>query len=82
MAHAEAHAETRASKHRLLGMTSSSMAAAAAAFMAWRRSIAGRRALAELTPDQLKDIGCPEPFAPKFVLRVGVGLMTDLMSMR
>ncbi|WP_292320781.1 DUF1127 domain-containing protein [Mesorhizobium sp.] len=66
----------------MLGAASKSAATAVAAFMAWRRTIAGCRALADLTPDQLRDIGCPEPFAPKFVVRVGVGLMTDLMSMR
>ncbi|RWM26423.1 MAG: DUF1127 domain-containing protein [Mesorhizobium sp.] len=80
MAHTEAHAETRASKYRLLGAASNSMAAAVAAFTAWRRTIAGRRALADLTPDQLKDIGCPEPCRPTFFVRVG--LITDLMSMR
>ncbi|TIW22316.1 MAG: DUF1127 domain-containing protein [Mesorhizobium sp.] len=82
MAHTEAHAETRASKHRLLGAASKSMAAAIAAFTAWRRAIAGRRALADLTPDQLRDIGLSQPPAPKFLVSVGVGLMTDLMSMR
>ncbi|AZO70075.1 MAG: DUF1127 domain-containing protein [Mesorhizobium sp.] len=80
MAHTETHAETRASKHRLLGAASKSAATAVAAFTAWRRSIAGRRALAELTPDQLKDIGCPESSRPTFFVRVG--LITDLMSMR
>ncbi|RAZ90558.1 hypothetical protein DPM33_13725 [Mesorhizobium hawassense] len=80
MAHTEAHAKTGASKRRLLGIASSTVAAAVAAFVAWRRSIAGRRALADLSPHELRDIGCPEPPAPKFV--VGVGLMTDLMSMR
>ncbi|WP_244619974.1 DUF1127 domain-containing protein [Mesorhizobium sp. NFR06] len=51
-----------------------------AAFTAWRTAAAGRRALADMTPDQLKDIGCPEPARPTLFLRVG--LMTDLMSMR
>lgn len=82
MAHTEAHAKTRASIYRLLGVASNSIATAVAAFTAWGRAVAGRRALADLTPDQLKDIGCLEPLAPKFVVRVGVGLMTDLMSMR
>lgn len=82
MAHTETHAETRASKHRLLAAASKSAATAVAAFTAWRRSIAGRRAIRDMTPDQLKDIGCPEPLAPTFVVKVGVGLMTDLMSMR
>ncbi|WFP74624.1 DUF1127 domain-containing protein [Mesorhizobium sp. WSM4906] len=82
MAHTETHAKTRAPKQRLLGAMSKSVAAALAAFTAWRRAVAARRALADLTPDQLNDIGCLEPLAPKFVVRVGVGLMTDLMSMR
>ncbi|CDX21787.1 conserved hypothetical protein [Mesorhizobium sp. ORS 3324] len=82
MAHTETHAKTRASERRLLGPASNRMAAAVAAFTAWRRAVAGRRALADLTPDQLRDIGCLEPPAPKFVVRVGVGLMTELMSMR
>ncbi|MDX8450086.1 DUF1127 domain-containing protein [Mesorhizobium captivum] len=58
------------------------MATALAAFTAWRRTIAGRRALADLTPDQLRDIGLSRPPAPKVLVSVGVGLMTDLMSMR
>ena len=82
MAHTEAHAETRTSKHGLLGKASNGMAAAFAAFTAWRRTVAGRRALANLTPDQLKDIGCPEVLRPMCFVRVGVGLMADLMSMR
>ncbi|MDX8499688.1 DUF1127 domain-containing protein [Mesorhizobium sp. VK4C] len=82
MAHTETQAETRASKHRLLGAASNSMATAVAAFTAWRRTIAGRRALADLTPDQLRDIGLSRPPAPKVLVSVGVGLMTDLMSMR
>jgi uncharacterized protein YjiS (DUF1127 family) len=82
MAHTEAHAETRTSKHRLLGKASNSMAAAVAAFTVWRRTVAGRRALADLTSDQLKDIGCQDVPRPTFFVKVGVGLMTDLMSMR
>ncbi|RUU60286.1 DUF1127 domain-containing protein [Mesorhizobium sp. M2C.T.Ca.TU.009.01.2.1] len=80
MARTEAHAGTRASKHRLLGLVSKSAATAVAAFTAWRRGVAGRRALRDLTPDQLKDIGCPQPPSPTFA--VNVGRMVDLMSMR
>ena len=82
MAHTQAHAETRASKHRLLGAASNGMATAVAAFTAWRRTIAGRRAIRDMTPEQLKDIGLSQPQASKFLVSVGVGLMTDLMSMR
>jgi len=81
MAHTETHAKIRASNPGPLGVASKSVAAAVAAFTSWRRAVAGRRALADLTPDQLKDIGCSAPAVPKLVV-VGVGLMTDLMSMR
>jgi hypothetical protein len=50
----------------------------AAALRAWLR----RRAIADLTPDQLKDIGHPEADAPKPTLDVEAGLITNLMSMR
>ncbi|RUT96333.1 DUF1127 domain-containing protein [Mesorhizobium sp. USDA-HM6] len=80
MAHTEAHTETRTSKHRLIASASKGMATAAAAFMAWRRTIAGRRAIRDMTPDQLKDIGYPQQPPPTFFVRAG--LMTDLMSMR
>lgn len=82
MAHTDTHAKTIPSRNQLPGLVSESMATAIAAFTAWRRAIAGRRALKDLTPDQLKDIGCPDTRQPKFVVRVGVGLMTDLMFMR
>ena len=80
MANTETHAKTHVSNPWPLGAMSRSVAAAVAAFVAWRRTIAGRRALADLTPHELRDIGCPELSAPKVVVRVG--LMTDLMSMR
>ncbi|MFB9980320.1 DUF1127 domain-containing protein [Mesorhizobium kowhaii] len=80
MTHTQARAETRTSKRRLPGVTSKSVATVVAAFTAWQRTIAARRAIKDLTPDQLKDIGYPESPAPKFIVRVG--LMTDLMSMR
>jgi uncharacterized protein YjiS (DUF1127 family) len=80
MTHTQARAETRASNRRLPGVTLKIVATAVAAFTAWRRTIAARRALRDLTPDQLKDIGCPESAAPKFIVRAG--FMTDLMSMR
>lgn len=82
MVHTETHATDSASKHRLLEAASNGMAPVLAGFRTWRRAVAARRALADLTPDQLKDIGCLEPTAPKAIVRVGVGLMTDLMSMR
>jgi len=80
MAHTETHAKAHAWKTWPLGAASKSVATVVAAFTAWRRAVAGRRALADLTPDQLKDIGCPESSRPTFFVRVG--LITDLMSMR
>ncbi|MFD2055165.1 DUF1127 domain-containing protein [Mesorhizobium calcicola] len=80
MTDTQACAETRTSKRQLPGVTPKSMATVVAAVTAWQRTIAARRAIKDLTPDQLKDIGCPESPAPKFIVRVG--LMTDLMSMR
>ncbi|RWA70685.1 DUF1127 domain-containing protein [Mesorhizobium sp. M1C.F.Ca.ET.193.01.1.1] len=82
MAHTETHAKTHASNPWPLGAASKSVTTAVSAFTAWRRSIAGRRAIRDMTPDQLKDIGCQEVPRPTVVIRVGVGLMTDLMSMR
>jgi hypothetical protein len=46
----------------------------------WRRSVARRRAIADLTPDQLRDIGHPQAALP--TLNVKAGLITNLMSMR
>ncbi|WP_292408257.1 DUF1127 domain-containing protein [Mesorhizobium sp.] len=51
-----------------------------AAFRGWRRAVARRRALADLTPGQLNDIGHPEAHRP--VLDIKAGLITNLMSLR
>ncbi|MBB4504697.1 uncharacterized protein YjiS (DUF1127 family) [Rhizobium leguminosarum] len=51
-----------------------------AALRKWQRSVARRKALADLTPDQLRDIGHPPANRP--VLEIKAGLMTKLMSMR
>lgn len=80
MAHMETRAERRVSKGRLLGLELNSIATMIEAFRRWRRTVAGRRALADLTPDQLKDIGHPEAHRP--ALDNKAGLITNLMSMR
>ncbi|RWO30607.1 MAG: DUF1127 domain-containing protein [Mesorhizobium sp.] len=49
-------------------------------FRGWRRTVARRRALADLTPDQLDDIGHPEAHRP--ALDIKARLITNLMSMR
>lgn len=80
MAHTETRAEYRTSNRRLLGVALESIATMVAAFAAWRRTVARRRAIEDLTPDQLKDIGYSEAPGPKLVVKAG--LVTNLMSMR
>jgi uncharacterized protein YjiS (DUF1127 family) len=78
-----AYTKTRgyqASKRRLFGPALDSIATMIAAFRLRRRTRATRRAIADLTPDQLNDIGQPE--APRPMLDVKAGVMTNLMSMR
>ncbi len=84
MAHTETHAAVSApiqqvSESRLNNITILT-AALAAAVRQWRRAAARRRVLADLTPDQLRDIGQPEINRP--MLEVKAGLITNLMSMR
>jgi hypothetical protein len=45
-----------------------------------RRTVATYGAIADLTPEQLKDVGLPEAMRP--VLEVKAGLITNLMAMR
>ncbi|CDM61106.1 MULTISPECIES: hypothetical protein [Rhizobium] len=80
MAHTETLAENRASNRLLLGTALKSMATMVAAFTAWQQTVARRRAIADLTPDLLKDIGHSE--APRPTLNIKAGLITNLMSMR
>ena len=49
-------------------------------FSAWRRAANTKKALAELSPDRLQDIGHVE--SPQPVLTIKPGLMANLMSMR
>jgi uncharacterized protein YjiS (DUF1127 family) len=75
-----AHTQIRASNRRLLGIALERTATIFAAFTAWQRTVARRRAIADLTAEQLKDIGHPE--APRPILYIKAGLVTNLMSMR
>ncbi len=83
MAHTETHAASapirQVSESRVNNITILT-AALAAAVRQWRRAAARRRVLADLTPDQLRDIGQPEINRP--MLEVKAGLITNLMSMR
>ncbi|MGR8961752.1 DUF1127 domain-containing protein [Rhizobium leguminosarum] len=80
MAHTETHAGISAPKGQLFGFRSNSVAMIVAALRKWQRSVARRKALADMTPDQLRDIGHPRANRP--VLEIKAGLMTKLMSMR
>jgi hypothetical protein len=76
--------ETRVDRHsstvRLLGLVLKTTATAIAALKAWQRTVSRRRAIVNLTPDRLRDIGHAEPPAPVF--EVKAGLITNLISMR
>lgn len=80
MPHTETRAELRTSGTSAVGWLLESLARMMAALKARRRSVAIRRSLQDLTPEQLRDIGCPEPSLPK--LDIKAGLITNLMSMR
>ncbi|ANP86225.1 DUF1127 domain-containing protein [Rhizobium leguminosarum] len=80
MAHTETHAGISAPRPN-------SVTIIVAALRKWQRSVARRKALADLTPDQLRDIGYPRddighPEVNRPVLEIKAGLMTKLMSMR
>ena len=76
----ETRAEEFEPNRRLLGVARKAITTMAAAFTAWRLTVARRRAIANLTPDQLKDLGHHEASRP--TLTIKAGLMTNLMSMR
>ncbi|WP_026617536.1 DUF1127 domain-containing protein [Ensifer aridi] len=80
MSYTETRTENRASDRRLLAAALRRLATIVAAFTAWRRTIAMRRAMEELTSDQLEDIGYSEAPRPKLIIKAG--LITNLMSMR
>ncbi|MGR9400836.1 uncharacterized protein YjiS (DUF1127 family) [Rhizobium leguminosarum] len=87
MAHTETHGGISAPKGQLFESRPNSVAIIVAALRTWRRSVARRKALADLTPDQLRDIGYPRddmghPGGNRPVLEIKAGLMTKLMSMR
>ena len=80
MPHMQALGERRTSPTSLFALGLESIAQMVAAETARRRTAATRRLLQDLTPAQLKDIGCPEPSLPQ--IEVKAGLITNLMSMR
>ncbi|WP_246644869.1 hypothetical protein [Rhizobium laguerreae] len=69
-------ASSHSSRVRRLGFVKATVAA----FKTWQLTVSRHRAIADLSPDQLRDIGHAE--APAAVLEVKPGLITYLMSMR
>ncbi|NKL32609.1 DUF1127 domain-containing protein [Rhizobium leguminosarum bv. viciae] len=87
MAHTETHAGISAPKGELFRPRPNGVTIIVASLRKWQRSVARRKALADLTPDQLRDIGYPRddighPGVNRPVLEIKAGLMTKLMSMR
>src|SRR5688500_17316127 len=64
MARTETHSGGHSSTVRLLGLVLKTTATAIAALKTWQRTVSGRRAIANLTADQLRDIGHAEAPAP------------------
>ncbi|AZO67879.1 MAG: DUF1127 domain-containing protein [Mesorhizobium sp.] len=81
MAHTKTRSGRSAPSRRLFGSRLKSVAIIIVAFRTWRDNVARRRALADLTPDQLKDIGHPEAHRPELDV-VKAALTRNLMSMR
>ena len=78
-----AHTKTRLGSRSampLLGPLLKATATAIAALNTWQQTVSTRRAIADLTPDRMTDIGHAEAPAP--MLEVKAGLITNLMSMR
>jgi uncharacterized protein YjiS (DUF1127 family) len=71
------HLEDRAPKTRVL---LSALATTIAAVRKWQRATATRSILADLTADQLRDVGLPQPSRPELIVKAG--LVTNLISMR
>jgi len=87
MAHMETHAGISAPKGQLFEAKPNAVAIIVAALRTWRLSVVRRKAMADLTPDQLRDIGYPRdklghPQINRPVIEIKAGLMTKLMSMR
>jgi uncharacterized protein YjiS (DUF1127 family) len=80
MPHTETRAEPRTSRTSLFGWGLESLLRMMAAVKAWQRTAATRKSLQDLTSDQLRDIGFPEPSLPR--LDIKAGLITNLTSMR
>jgi hypothetical protein len=73
---AETHVD-HSSRVRRLGFV---LKTTIASLMTWQSTVSNRRAIADLPPERLRDIGHADAPAP--ALEVKPGLVTNLMSMR
>jgi hypothetical protein len=80
MPHTETRIRLHVSRARLSGYALKTAATAVVILKTWQRAILRRRAIADLPPEQLEDIGHAGPPAP--VLEVKAGLITILKSLR
>lgn len=80
MPHMENLAGYRSSAANVFASVLEKVARAATAARLRRNAAATRRLLRNLTPEQLDDIGYPEPSLPRIEVRAG--LIANLMSMR
>jgi hypothetical protein len=80
MAHTKTRVGRQSSRVHLPALVLKTTAAAVAALKAWQRTVSRRRAIADLSPNQLREVNHVEVPAP--VLEVKAGLITNLMSMR
>ncbi|UGY10784.1 DUF1127 domain-containing protein [Phyllobacterium pellucidum] len=80
MAHTETHIGRAPTETQVGGTKLNIVATAIAAFRKRRQALAARRVLAELTPEQLNDMGLPQANHP--ALDIKAALITNLMSMR
>ncbi len=80
MPHTEALVRRHRQRVRPPGFVLKTAATAISALKTWQRTASSRRAIADLPPERLRDIGHAEPPVP--VLEVKAGLVATLMSMR
>jgi uncharacterized protein YjiS (DUF1127 family) len=80
MPHTETRSSRQSSRVRPRGFALKTTVAVFQILKTWQRTITRRRAIAHLSPEQLRDIGRSKVPAP--VLEVKPGLITNLMSMK
>jgi uncharacterized protein YjiS (DUF1127 family) len=80
MPHNETRSSRKLSRVRPPGFALKTTVAVIRVLITWQLTITRRRAIAHLSPEQLRDIGCSEVPAPVFEIKPC--LITNLMSMK